>query len=137
MQNDEIFLVADKLPGQRDPEYPKEYLEKNLGSRVVCVDVVVDGDGSLREARINRSGPACMQGGHEGNGDAFEASALKAVRDWVFLGSQICKFPPGVTPNDDCDGDGVRIEPVPVRLTYRFEFVQKNGIGQVISGKQG
>ncbi len=127
MQENEIFLVADKLPGQGEPAYPPRYLGQKIEARLVCVNVVISGDGAILDAQVNRTDIPCNRDVGHDDVVEFENAAMQAIKRWIFLGSQICRFPAGIEPNNDCVGASVEIIPVPVRLTYVFEFSQKDG----------
>ena len=92
-----------------------------LASRTGGIAPVVDADGNVAEAAINRSEPVCVRGKAPVE---FEHSALESARSWQFFAAQVCTFPEGVEPNVRCDGEGVSSRLVPIRLTYVFDFSQ-------------
>lgn len=126
VRDDEEFFMADTLGPQPLPEYPREQLGRSLGDQAVCVDVVVHPGGFVSHAEHNMSAPGCVPEHGDDVGD-FARSAVDAVRTWQYFGAQICRFPTGVEPNDRCDGDGVEIRPVTVKLTYVFRFSRTGG----------
>jgi hypothetical protein len=134
MKNNEIFLTPARFPDSKDPEYPADLLGKNIGLVTVCVDVVIQGDGTLSEAKINRAD--CSDNPDPSDRKEFEGSALNTVKSWMFYGAAICRYPDGMVADEKCEGDGVQVEPVPVRLTYMFNFVQKNGKASVTQRKK-
>lgn len=134
MEKNEIFLMADRLPGFQEPRYPQEYLGQDMDTRTVCVDLVVDSEGAVSSASINRTEHVCAGGGAPA---AFEEAALESVREWQFFAAQICTYPDGVEPDARCEGEGVSSQLVPVRLTYVFEFSQAGGKSSVHSSLQG
>lgn len=101
-----------------------------MEDRLVCVDIVVHPDGHVTSARHNREAVECRHGDVE---PAFVESAVDTIRDWQFFGAQLCRFPEGVEPNDECAGNGVETVPVPLRLTYVFVFSQLDEAVQVRS----
>ena len=124
----ERFLVAAPVGNQPMPDYPSQYLDSDLEERLVCVEIVVHPDGHVTSARHNHEAMECQHGDIE---LAFVDSALEAISGWQFFGAQLCRFPDGAEPNDECAGDGVEIVPVPLRLTYVFAFSQVKGEGKV------
>ena len=128
----ERFLVAAPVGNQPMPDYPPQYLDSDLEERLVCVDIVVHPDGHVTSARHNRA-VECQHGDIE---PAFVGRAVEAISGWQFFGAQLCRFPEGVEPSDECLGDGVEIVPVPVRLTYVFAFSQADGEGMVGAVRQ-
>ncbi len=118
--------MADTLGPQPLPEYPREELERNREDQAVCIDVVVHPDGFVSRAEHNVSAPGCVPGPEDDVG-GFARSAVDSVKTWRYFGAQICRFPAGIEPNDRCDGDGVEIRPVPVKLTYVFRFSRTGG----------
>ena len=130
MREDQIFLAPDTLGDPPLPTYPTELLKQRRPPVAVCVDVVVGADGRAGMLVPRHDIPGCPPADAAGL-VPFEQAALEAMRRWTFLAAAICTFPPGVAPNDRCDGTGVVEQPVPVRLTYRFEFSQHAGRGRV------
>lgn len=130
----ERFFVADPIGDPPMPEYPPEYLALDLDERQVCVEIVVHPDGYVTSARHNREVPGC---GDEGIEPGFVDNAVETISSWPFFGAQLCRFPEGMEPNDGCEGEGVQIEPVPVRLGYVFSYVQVDGQARVeqVSGE--
>ena len=129
----ERFLVAAPVGNQPMPDYPPQYLDSDLEERLVCVDIVVHPDGHVTSARHNREAVECQHGDIE---PAFVGRAVEAISGWQFFGAQLCRFPEGVEPSDECLGDGVEIVPLPVRLTYVFAFSQADGEGKVGAVRQ-
>lgn len=123
----ERFLVAAPVGDQPMPDYPSQYLDSELEERLLCVEIVVHPDGHVTSARHNREATECQHGDIE---PAFVDSAIEAISGWQFFGAQLCRFPEGIEPDDECKGDGVEIVPVPVRLTYVFAFSQVDGEGK-------
>lgn len=124
----ERFLVAAPVGNPPMPNYPPQYLGSDLEDRLVCVEIVVHPDGHVTSARHNREALECQHGDIE---PTFVGRAVEAISSWQFFGAQLCRFPEGIEPNDECVADGVEIVPVPVRLTYVFAFSQVDGEGKV------
>lgn len=91
----------------------------------VCAEFVVDAGGAVGEVAIEP---------HDGCEEATPASVAAygpAVADaltrWRYFAAAVCTFPATVAPDDECRAAGVRIEPVAVRLRYRFVFEPATG----------
>ena len=124
----ETLFAAAPVGTQPMPAYPPGLLERALDPRQVCVELVVGMEGQVTSAPHNTQAAECRAGPVE---PEFITSAVETVRDWRFFSGQVCRFPDGVQPNDACEGEGVNIEPVPLRLTYVFVYSVVDGQAQV------
>ena len=128
VRKDEQLFAAAPVGSQPMPAYPPQLLESGLDARRVCVEIIVQADGQVASARRNNEAGECRFGEVE---PAFVDSAVDTIRGWQFFGAQICRFPAHVEANDGCEGEGVEIEPIPMRLTYVFAFSVVDGEAQV------
>lgn len=91
---------------------------------VICASFVVDTDGNTVDISTAGAGPDCA--GSEGT-DATQHMQLReavehALAQWTWFGAAVCTFPDEVEPDDACRNEGVTVQPVPLRLDYRFVF---------------
>lgn len=124
MSDREAYFMPDRLSGYTEPVYPTSHLGERLDVQVVCIDLTVDEGGDVISSSVNASEAICTPSEHS---SAFQNAALAAVSDWKFFAAQVCTFPEGMEHNDRCDGDGVVVRLLPVKLTYVFEFSLENG----------
>lgn len=97
------------------------------GRTEVCVEIVVDAEGRVPEARHMPGVDAC----DAAPAPVDVAAALDAVRQWTFFAAAICEFPEGMAKTDDCSGEGVAVRAVPIRLMYAFAFERSGGKARV------
>lgn len=103
------------------------------GRTEVCVEIVIDADGVVSEARHMPGVDACATEPEA----AYVAAALDAVRQWTFFAAAICEFPAGQAKTDDCSGEGVIVRAVPIRLMYAFAFERSGGQSRVRARRTG
>jgi hypothetical protein len=112
------------------PVFP-EAVPTREADTVVCVEIVVSEHGDVPTARIVRDVGGCgAQPGLQ-----FEQQVLQAVRSWSFFAAALCEFPQGIERNEECEGDGVMVRAVPIKLTYAFTFSRKGGRKNVAAGR--
>lgn len=130
---DQEFLFPAPVIEQILPDYPAELIASG-GSANVCIEIVVDENGEVAEASplFNISG--CPDSPSKLN-PLFIVASITAVKQWQFSAAAICKFPATVKKNDGCDGDGVVITTIPIKLAYTFDFNVKNKKPVVRSAK--
>lgn len=103
------------------------------GRTEVCVEIVVDADGVVSEARHMPGVDACAAEPEA----AYVDAALDAVRRWTFFAAAICAFPAGQAKTDDCSGEGMVVRAVPIRLMYAFAFERSGGQSRVRARRTG
>lgn len=97
------------------------------GRTEVCVEIVIDVEGQVSEARHMPGVDAC-----DAQPDAgYAAAALAAVRQWTFFAAALCEFPGEQPVTEDCSGEGVTVRAVPIRLMYAFAFERSGGKARV------
>jgi len=111
------------------PAYPEDRLPLRLDPVVVCVDAVIDVEGTV-SAAVPRHDDACAPPAGLDT-DAFVASALAAVRTWTYAPALLCVAPEDFEGSDPCVAEHVVETPIAVRLSYAFRFSQSAGTPQV------
>lgn len=124
VEDDQQFMMAVSIDSP-SPLFPDEVGNGNLRADV-CARFIVTREGSVEGIEIVRDLDGCAVG-TGGEQLRFEQSVRDALSRWTFFGAALCRFPSGVAKNEDCEGDGVVIEPVPIRLMYVFSFEQVSG----------
>ncbi|QCO66720.1 hypothetical protein E5843_00935 [Luteimonas yindakuii] len=115
------FLMAVPVSDPM-PVFPEDLRLRTQA--VVCASFVVDADGNTVDVSTAEAGPACV--GSAGIDAAQHARLREAVAhalsQWTWFGAAVCTFPGDVEPDDACRTERVAIQPVPLRLDYRFVF---------------
>ncbi len=121
MRTDQAFLMPEFAGTPALPTYPEALLAQRVPAQRVCVEVHIDKGGAVTASRalIDAAGCASTDAPYVG---LFHESVVAATLGWQFLAAAVCTFPEGVEPNQRCDGDGVMVEAVPVRLAFAFVF---------------
>ncbi|WP_295558881.1 hypothetical protein [uncultured Stenotrophomonas sp.] len=111
----QLHVAPDPQVGDRDPR-------AELASTTICLQVVVDAQGSVERSMPLTDRSACNAGGAPENAPLLQA-AQEAVAMWKYSSAAVCYFAPGKVPADrgDCRG-AERVEPVAVTLQYAFTF---------------
>lgn len=124
VDEDQRFLMA--IPVRAPiPEFPQEMANRG-GPRKICVEFVVTSDGLVEQIEfIDTTLPDCQTTNLEDS--IFREAVTEALTQWSFIGAAICTFPEGVEKDDDCQGEGVEVRAVPIRLMYVFTFDTKSG----------
>lgn len=114
------FLLPEPLPTNRLPAHP---LDAATGHSevVVCVTFTVDADGRIEGVEPLESVSDCPGGGAAAY-PAFLETTLQAVAGWQFFAAALCEAPLQSGHEHACDDPGARVEPVAVRLAWRFAF---------------
>lgn len=123
VDEDQHFLMA-ALVRSPMPEFPPGAATKD-GTSEVCVEFVVTVDGLVEEVVFPRSEDGCASTGDDRA--LFEQAVREALARWQLTGAAICTFPAGVPRDETCEGEGVLVRAVPIRLMYVFSFTQANG----------
>ena len=132
VKDDQQFIMAVPI-NIRNPEYPEEVddIRRKLD---ICASFVVTEEGGVDEVEIVDL-PVCPDS-RSYAASAFGKAVVSAVSDWTFFGAAICSFPDVASKNDDCEGEGAKLEPVAIRLTYNFIFDSSSG-RKVVSSRAG
>nr|WP_278252833.1 hypothetical protein [Stenotrophomonas maltophilia] len=111
----QLHTAPDPVVGERDPR-------TSLPPTTVCLQVVVDAQGSVERSMPLTDRSECSAGGAPENAPLLQA-AQEAVAMWKYSSAAVCHFAPGQVPADrgDCRS-AERVEPVAVTLQYAFTF---------------
>ena len=129
MQSQEAFFMAEHLNPELLPDYPEALLEKGPEQATVCVEIVVDADGTVSWTAPLRAGPRCPAEALPALA-WFEHAVDRTVRQWRFEPASVCTFPAGVEKNYDCIGEGVVRKTIPLRLAFVFDFSRSERRGR-------
>lgn len=121
---DQTFLFPVPVVEPVLPEYPTALIASKQSANV-CIEIVIDENGEVSRTVPLFDIPDCPDSSNKLNPLFIEAS-IKAIKQWQFSAAAICKFPVTVKKNDDCEGDGVIISTIPIKLAYTFGFSVKN-----------
>lgn len=118
----QLYGGPQPVLGERDPR-------RELAPTQVCLQVVVDAEGSVERSVLLNDRPECQAGAAAENTVLVQA-AQEAVAQWRFTPAAVCHFAAGQVPEDrgDCR-DAARVEPVAVSLLYAFSF-------EIVKGQQ-
>lgn len=111
------------------PEFPRAAKVAD-GRREVCVEFVVTEEGLVEQIAFPAGGVQCAS--ISGAEVMFQEAVAEALSQWQFTGAAICTFPEGVIKDDACEGEGVDVRAVPIKLMYVFSFEQINGKRSVV-----
>lgn len=125
LENQQSFLMAAPID-EPMPLFP-ENMHKQNGRAEVCIEIVVQEDGTVGESMHMPGTDTCDVRPDE----TYVEAALEAVRRWTFFAAAVCEFPDNIMKTDDCSGDGVVVRAVPIKLMYAFEFESRGGKGRV------
>ena len=111
----QLRMAPDPQVGDRDPRV-------ELAPTTICLQVVVDAQGSVERSMPLTDRPECAAGAAAENAPLLQA-AQEAVAMWEYSSAAVCHFAAGKAPADrgDCRG-AERVEPVAVTLQYAFTF---------------
>lgn len=132
VSDEQLFIMAVPIHAP-DPEFPAG-MRAPGGRLPVCVSFVVTGEGVVEAVELVDL-PACSDTRAHA-GDAFGQAVVSTVSGWSYFGAAVCDFTGGAIRNDDCEGEGVQITPVAIRLTYVFTFDSTAGKGRVSSERR-
>lgn len=113
MRTDQVFRMPEFAGEPAMPMYPETLLAQRVPAQRVCVEVHINKGGAVTASRASTADPQV---------GLFHASVVAATSGWQFRAAAVCTFPEGVEPNQRCEGDGVMVEAVPVRLAFAFVF---------------
>jgi len=108
----QLYAAPDPEVGDRDPR-------AELAPTTICLQVVVDAQGSVERSVPLTDRPECAAGAAGENAPLLQ----EAVAMWKYSSAAVCHFAAGKVPADrgDCRG-AERVEPVAVTLQYAFTF---------------
>jgi hypothetical protein len=111
----QLHTAPDPVVGERDPRMA-------LPPTTVCLQVVVDAQGSVERSTPLTDRSECREGARPENAPLLQA-AQEAVAMWKYSSAAVCHFAAGKVPADrgDCRS-AERVEPVAVTLQYAFTF---------------
>jgi hypothetical protein len=130
MRGDQMFLAPEFVSEPALPAYPAHLLRAGLPEQVICVEVDIDTGGEVFATRELTDTAGCPTVDAQPDG-AFYDVAVTAAVSWQFLAAAVCTFPANIEANDRCEGEGVTMEPVEVRLAFAFSFRSDPGGGGV------
>lgn len=117
------FLMAAPVRSPL-PSFP-EGVSAPDGLHEVCVRFVVSEMGEVEQIEFPEATLGCGIPNFENI--PFQNAVTKALSQWSFIGAAVCTFPEGVEKDERCEGDGVEVRAVPIRLMYVFSFSQTGG----------
>lgn len=130
------MLLGEHADQIKSPEYPEDLLKQKLPPMTVCVDLIISETGDVTAVQPFTYDPKCASPSAAGYA-GFLRSVDAAARQWRFLPALMCRFPAHIPPDPDkCRAkdaarSGIDVKPIPVTLTYRFDFRQVDGRGVV------
>ncbi|BAV96610.1 hypothetical protein [Lysobacter enzymogenes] len=127
LKDKEAFLLPSPIEADL-PTYPKTIA--GVPAVSICVEIVVDTDGAVASVRQIDDGDACEPTGSDLSGK-FMPSVADALRRWSFAAAAICRYE---TAEADCDAfptKGAQLMPIAVKLAYKIEFLQRDGVTSV------
>lgn len=120
----QVFLMPSPIEADL-PVYPAAAPPSPTVS--ICAEIVVNEDGAVESAKQIESSPHCALLTSDAS-KHFGGAVLDAVRTWTFAAAAICHYE---RKQEECDGDGAKLQVVPVKLAYRFEFSNNRGAKSV------
>lgn len=97
----------------------------------VCAEFVVSAEGEVSDIRQIFDEEGCEPAGSI-PGRAIFPEVRSALSRWSYFAGAICTFE---VDEGECEGQGAKMTPFPVRLAYRFRFLVSNGRKSVQAGK--
>lgn len=122
----EVFRLGDRIGDPALPIYPSGLVFKHLPEQHVCIEIDIDTTGRVFDSRLLYDTGACPSAANHPDA-AFLVATKQAVQQWRFGPARMCTFPEGMPKNDECEGKGVKVEPMPIRLAFVFSFAVENG----------
>ncbi|MCD9097625.1 energy transducer TonB [Luteimonas fraxinea] len=125
VESNQRFLMATPIHDP-DPAFPVD--ARLEGELRLCVSFVVDADGEVQDIVADREDMDCADP-VDAAATPFVDAVTATLRSWRYFGAAICTFPAGIDPDSDprCDGAGVAVDAVPIRLRYTFTFSAERG----------
>jgi len=119
------FVMAAPIEDP-DPVYPAGV--QLDGTLQLCTTFVVTADGEVADVAFDRESSACAEPGTPASAP-FEHAIGTTLEQRRYFAAAVCTFPDGNDPESDprCDGAGVRMAPVPIRLRDVFTFSSGRG----------
>lgn len=124
VRENELFLMPSPIEAGL-PAFPSAAIGHAPAS--ICAEIVVDEEGAVGTARQIDSSEGCERLASDASA-RFAPAVLDAVRQWTFAAAAICRYAENPV---ECDGDRAQLQVVPVKLAYRFDFVQQGDDGTV------
>lgn len=119
------FVIGAPAAALQLPVYPK-ITKLDRAVIVVCLEVSIDKDGHVYDSKPLFALPDCPASKND-VAPEFVNSAKQAAVGWRFLPSRLCTYPSGydtASLTDNCAGPVVRIEPMAIKLAFRFKFMK-------------
>jgi len=125
VESNQRFLMAAPIHDP-DPTFPAG--ARLDGELRLCVGFVVDAEGAVRDVAADRAEQACADPADPA-ARPFVDAVTTMLRSWRYFGAGVCTFPAGTDPEHDpgCEGAGVAVDAVPIRLRYTFTFSSERG----------
>lgn len=128
LKEKEVFLLPSPIEADL-PAYPDATID--APTVIVCAEIVVSEEGSVASVSQIDNAQSCERTGSDLSAK-FMPSVVAALRAWSFAAAAICRYETAETECADNDGAGhAPLTPVAVRLAYKIEFVQSNGVKSV------
>ena len=121
---DQQFLFSTPIAEPILPDYPVELIASKATANV-CIEIIIDENGEVTHTVPLFDAPGCEITASSRN-PLFVDASIRAIKQWQFSAAAICKFPTTAVKNDTCDGEGVVITTIPIKLAYTFSFSVKN-----------
>jgi hypothetical protein len=128
------IVLGDPI-SQSPPTYPVSMINKDIAQRIVCISISIDSHGSVYDSELLYGMLDCPASAGTVEPE-FVTAAKNAVKGWKFYPSFLCTFPKGVdasTRSTYCAAEGAKVEHIPIRLAFKFTFVQTHGATEVHS----
>ncbi len=126
----EIFVLGDQIPPIAMPQYPEALLPMNLADQPVCVQIVIEADGTVSKVTPVYQTPACPVAAGDVD-ERFVNAVVDAVSTWEFFSSTLCRYPPGTPEEKKCSGKDVTVTQIPITQAFGFVFSVKSGVATV------
>lgn len=126
----EVFVLGDQVPPIAMPQYPEALLPMNLADQPVCVQIVIEADGTVSNVTPVYQTSACPVAAGDVD-ERFVNAVIDAVSIWEFFSSTLCRFPPGTPDEKKCSGKGVTVTQIPITQAFGFVFSAKSGVATV------
>jgi hypothetical protein len=125
VESNQRFLMATPIHDP-DPSFPAD--ARLDGELQLCVSFVVDADGVVQDIVADRQDMDCADP-DDAAATPFVDAVTATLRSWRYFGAAICTFSAGIDPDSDprCEGAGVAVDAVPIRLRYTFTFSSERG----------
>lgn len=122
---DKVFLMAVPL-SEKIPDFPSDMLTRSTRDTHVCVEIVVSVVGIVSSVMPLYETIECPMSKKQTDA-RFTKAVADAVQTWEFFAAGICTFPVTIAKNEECKGEGVVIERVPIKMAFMFTFQVDGG----------